>query len=299
MKPWIAFLLFGGVTLFVIGASLELAQWRADGLQRELVAMEESLVAEMDPTALPAPAPKPLNPLPVSGAKKVRVPVKVPILVYHSVKPLEVGETLIQRTYQVEPAIFERQIRYLSEQGYSPITPDDMASYFRAGRDLPSKPVMVTFDDGWENQYEYARPILEKYKIRATFYVFTNPIGRDKRFMTWDQLRQLLAEGMTIGSHTRSHPYLTRLADEKALIDEIDGSKKRLEEELGVTVNSFCYPFGLRDQRVEDLVRQAGFTTARGLRNYVVFDQPDLLNLGGFIITDNFSRFQRILEEGK
>ena len=295
-------LLLSVIVLAVLAGYLASVARQDDASRRAQIAMDESLVAEMDPTALPLPAtiipPEAVTSPPATADNIESVPVKIPILVYHSVKPYRIGETLIQRTYQVEPAVFERQMRHLSEGGYDPIVPDDLAAYFQDGQALPPKPVMVTFDDGWENQFEYARPILERYKIRATFYVFPNPIGKDKRFMTWGQLKDLLAAGMAIGCHSKTHPYLTRVADDRMLADQITGAKSRLEQELGVTINSFCYPFGLHDQRVDDEVRRAGFTTARGLRNYVDFKRSDLLNLGGFIITDNFSRFTQILGEG-
>ena len=144
---------------------------------------------------------------------------------------------------------------------------------------LPPRPVILSFDDGWSSQYAYAFPILKKYGYPATFFVFTNAIGR-KGFLTWDNLREFTAAGMTIGDHTRFHPFLTKITDPAKLWDEIDGSKKVLESRLGVPVNEFAYPFGLYNPGIVSLVKKAGYKSARGdvYRSTQSADHPFELN---------------------
>jgi peptidoglycan/xylan/chitin deacetylase (PgdA/CDA1 family) len=156
-------------------------------------------------------------------------------------------------------------MKYLKDADYHIISFGDLENYFRRGTTLPSRPVVLSFDDGWSDQYIYAFPILEKYHYTATFFVFTNPVGT-KGFITWAQLRAMRAAGMTIGSHTRSHPYLTRISDPTLLRKEIVDSKQVLEKQLGTPVTDFAYPFGQYNAAVAAAVEAAGYLTARGDR---------------------------------
>ena len=165
------------------------------------------------------------------------------------------------------PEVFDAEMKYLDDVGYHVISFHELENYFKNGTALPARPIIISFDDGWGDQFMYAFPILEKYHYPATFFVFTNPIGT-KGFMTWDQLRTMQKAGMTIGSHSRSHPYLTRIADPKKLWNEINGSKQALERQLGVTVNEFAYPFGQYNADIVAATVQAGYLSARGDRYY-------------------------------
>ncbi|MCX6790373.1 MAG: polysaccharide deacetylase family protein, partial [Candidatus Kaiserbacteria bacterium] len=131
------------------------------------------------------------------------------------------------------------------------------------GTPLPPHSVIISLDDGWGDQFKYAFPILQTYNYTATFFVFTNPINT-RGFMTWDNLRALKDAGMTIGAHSRSHPFLNKITNPDILSNEINGSKKSIEEHLGVTVQQFAYPFGQYNASTTAEVRKAGFSSARG-----------------------------------
>jgi peptidoglycan/xylan/chitin deacetylase (PgdA/CDA1 family) len=180
--------------------------------------------------------------------------VVVPILVYHHVRP---GST---STLFVSPEELDKQFEYLQYYGFHTISFTDLADYFEKGKPLPQYPIILSFDDGWENQYEYAFPILQKYQDTATFYVVTDYLNR-RNFMTTEQLKFMIAAGMTIGCHTRSHPNLTALGQQRAW-DEIAGAKAALEAD-GFNVDTFAYPYGAYNARIVDMVREAGFRTAR------------------------------------
>lgn len=195
--------------------------------------------------------------LPFSGE------VDVPILAYHIVRPSYPSDDRSVRALAQTPEVFDAQMKYLAVAGYHVISFADLEKYFKNGTRLPPHPIILSFDDGWSNQFQYAFPILEKYHYTATFFVYTNPIGT-KGFLTWDNLRELIAAGMTIGSHSRSHPYLTQIQDKAVLWDEIYGSKRTLERNLGTTVHEFAYPFGQYNATVMDLVQKAGYIAARG-----------------------------------
>lgn len=189
--------------------------------------------------------------------------VPLPILVYHVVRPSYPSDSPAVRSLALTPEVFDAQMDYLRVSGYRVIRFSDLEAHFMSGVPLPAHPIILSFDDGWQSQFTYALPILEKYRYPATFFVFTNAIGR-KGFFTWDELRSMVAAGMTVGGHSRSHPYLTSISSEAELWSEIFESKQQLETELGVSVNEFAYPFGRYNATIVSLVQKAGYRSARG-----------------------------------
>jgi len=187
----------------------------------------------------------------------------VPIVVYHIVRPSYPSDDRQVKALAQTPEVFDAQMKYLADAGYNVISFQALENYFKIGTPLPTKPIIISFDDGWGDQFEYAFPILKKYHYAAIFFVFTNPIGTHG-FLTWDNLRTLRDAGMTIGSHTRSHPYLTKIVNPTTLWNEIYESKKVLEKNLGVTIDEFAYPFGKYNATTTAMVKKAGYTSARG-----------------------------------
>jgi peptidoglycan/xylan/chitin deacetylase (PgdA/CDA1 family) len=199
--------------------------------------------------------------------------VVVPILLYHHVRP---GST---SALFVSPEMFDKQLEYLQYYGFHTISFTDLADYFQKGKPLPLHPIIISFDDGWENQFEYGSPILQKYHDTATFYVVTDYLDRPN-FMTTEQLRTMVAAGMAIGCHTRSHPYLTSLGGER-LWNEIAGAKKILETD-GFKIDTFAYPYGEYNQKIVAMVQAAGFRTARTADGGTRVTAEKLLTLPGF-----------------
>lgn len=189
--------------------------------------------------------------------------LKIPILVYHIVRPSYPTDSKGVKDLAQTPEVFDAQMQHLQDAGYHVITFGALENALKDGAPLPEKPIVLSFDDGWRDQYEYAFPILKKHNLTATFFVFTNPIGR-KGFLTWDNLKEMRDAGMTIGSHSLSHPFLVRITDPAQLKKEVEGSKAVLEKELGITVSEFAYPFGQVTPAVEDAVVTAGYKAARG-----------------------------------
>jgi len=183
--------------------------------------------------------------------------------VYHVVRPSSPDDSVGIRSLAQTPEAFDEQMAYLKTAGYTVVRFGDLEMHLTTGAPLPPNPVILSFDDGWNSQYTYAFPILKKHNYPATFFLFTNAIGRPS-FVSWDNVREFIAAGMTIGDHSRSHPYLTLMTDETALWVEIDGSKKKLERELGITINEFAYPFGQYTPEIVALVQKAGYKSARG-----------------------------------
>ncbi len=187
---------------------------------------------------------------------------KIPILTYHSFGPKpEQKEGAMQLHYRITAEKFEAQMKYLADKGYATITFADLVENQLNGKPIPDHAIVLTFDDGWKSQYEYAVPILEKYKFTGTFFIITNSTGA-KSYMSVDELKDLNSKGFEIASHTKTHPKLVTLDDVK-LADELQGSKKALEDKLGITITTMAYPYYGHDDRVMKAVQAAGYHGAR------------------------------------
>lgn len=222
--------------------------------------------------------------------------VSVPIFIYHSVRPHFGDETADEDLFDITPELLEQHLSYLALHGYTTITPDVLSEAIDTGTTTPfRKPVMLTFDDGWENQYTYAFPLLKKYHATATFYVFTNPIGKQKHFLTWEQLEEMDKAGMTIASHTLSHPNMTKISDEQ-LRHEIEYSKKVLEEHLHKPIRHFATPFGQSNELIESTIKESQYKTGRTTYRGVFHDSSDRYKLKAILVSDSIKDFIRILE---
>jgi peptidoglycan/xylan/chitin deacetylase (PgdA/CDA1 family) len=223
--------------------------------------------------------------------------IRVPVMIYHSVRAHTEGESRYQDLYDVTPELLDAHLSYLEREGYTTITMRDVIAYWEGKTlSLPPRPIILSFDDGWKSQIEYALPVLQKHRAKAVFYVFTNPIDhRNPRWMSWDDVRALDHAGFEIGSHTLTHPYLTRIAGDDELDRELVMSKRRLEEELGHPVPAFAYPFGAKDERVERAVVAAGYTSARTTYSGVWNDPAHRYEFHGTLSSDRLANFERLL----
>jgi len=185
--------------------------------------------------------------------------IDIPVLNYHKV------DAKYSSALSLSPQEFDEQMSYLYENGYHTITPDQFMAYLKYGRDLPEKPVLVTFDDGYFDNYTQAYFIMKKYGFTGTIFLVTSKIGQDARFMSWDQVREMQHNGFVFGSHTVNHQPLTNLSPEEA-IAELEESSQVMEQQLGSKPRYFAYPSGAYNQQVEQLVRQTGYRAAFTVR---------------------------------
>ena len=218
--------------------------------------------------AAPAPGASALvpvdRPAAVAPSTEVVVPrqsMLVPILMYHHLRTLEPSiKDRLARDLSLPPEEFEYQLRYLKEKGFSSVSMDDLWLSLEGRKRLPPRPVVFTFDDGYRNGYLFAYPLLTRYGFAGTFFVVTDLVDRDE-YLTWGQLREMVAAGMEVGSHTVSHADLARV-DPLLRDRELNRSKQVLEEELGIPVRSLAYPGGSFDREVAAAARRAGYMTA-------------------------------------
>ncbi len=179
---------------------------------------------------------------------------KVLVLNYHKIDNMNISLSVL-------PEDFDEQMKYLYEHGYHTITPDELYDSLEGTGTLPDNPVLITFDDGYRDNYDNAYPILQKYGFKATVFVVTSFLGKYPNYMTWDQAREMDANGISIESHTVDHKSMTDLTDDQ-LRTELVNSKKKAEQELGHPVDYMAYPTGTYNLHIAQLVKEAGYKAA-------------------------------------
>jgi peptidoglycan/xylan/chitin deacetylase (PgdA/CDA1 family) len=195
----------------------------------------------------------------------------VVVLMYHRVNDFRNDEL------SVKPDQFRRQVRWLHDMGFKNMLIRDLESLVERNEPLPeNRNVIFSFDDGYEDNFTTAFPILKEFGYTGMFYLTADIIGTEKMFeldkkesgqvehnriMNWEQATKLLSEGMEIGSHTSSHAILTTIPDDQAR-QELVGSKKEIESKLGVEISSFCYPGGFFNSSHEKMVNETGYRSA-------------------------------------
>ena len=191
---------------------------------------------------------------------------KIPILVYHSIAPANPlkPEDKMQLHYRIDPIIFAEQMAYLKNNGYTPITFNTLVEAIINNTSIPGNPVVLTFDDGWRNQYTYAVPVLQQDNFVATFFIITSYVdGNYPAYMSWDQVISLDKMGMEIGSHTVDHVNLATVTPTQVQF-EVTTSKAVLEQRLGHSVTTFAYPDYGQNSAVQLALHDAGYVGARG-----------------------------------
>jgi len=189
-----------------------------------------------------------------------RKQISVPILMYHYIQDVPKSAGQLTFNLGVTPAAFNSQMRWLSSNGYHSITFDDLRAYFSGRHALPSKPVIITLDDGYRDLFTTAYPILRAYGFVAVAYIVTGFVGR-ARYVTSDMILQMDQDGIEIASHTVDHADLARMKL-PSIAYEVVESKQWLEKLLGHPVVDFAYPSGKFDALAEAELEAAGYSTA-------------------------------------
>ena len=183
----------------------------------------------------------------------------IPILLYHSIDNSEMEDS-------VSPAAFSNQMEYLYKNRYRAISLDEIVDYMNNNNNKrPSKILAITFDDGYESIYKFAMPILKKYNFTASVFLTTKYIGQcsewnspSEPLLTWDEILTMEKNGILFGSHGHSHQDLTGLI-EKQVREELEISKKILEEKLKRPISYIAYPFSKSNGMIENLAAKCGY----------------------------------------
>jgi peptidoglycan/xylan/chitin deacetylase (PgdA/CDA1 family) len=218
---------------------------------------------------------------------------RIPVLAYHSI---DSSGSVISTSRD----LFEAQMVYLYGQGYRTINLDEYLERLKTGGGKDRKEVVLTFDDGFENNYTVAFPILKRLGFTATIFLTTGYLGKTCKWqkdqsigalplLSWEQVLEMSEEGFSFGSHTISHADLTTVTEDEAE-REIAASKESLETRLSKSVSFFCYPYGNRTPAIEGIVRRQGYlgacTTVYGMKNQYE-DRYHLKRLGAARFSSN------------
>jgi peptidoglycan/xylan/chitin deacetylase (PgdA/CDA1 family) len=218
----------------------------------------------------------------------------LPILLYHSVAadpPAWIAP------YTVSPATFRQHLDLVVASGRTPLTISQLVDGLNGRSTLPDHAVVITFDDGFADTLTVAAPELAAHDLPATAYVTTGALERaggtrsatrlrPARMLDWNDLEDLEALGVEVGSHSHTHPPLDVIPRSKAFT-EIAHSKAVLEEALGHAVRSFAYPHGFYDRRVAQMVATAGYDSGAAVRNALSSSADDPLALARLMVRDD------------
>ena len=181
-------------------------------------------------------------------------PEGVPVLKYKRVNDVDKNEN----TLSVEQ--FDAQMKYLVDEGYNTISPAELLDAWEGKFSLPAKPVVLTFDDGHIDAYKNVFPILQKYKLKATFFVVTDTVNLYPDCLTWEQAKEMQDSGLAeIESRTLEGKDLTKVRTRDKLWDQIYGSKQAIEWYLKKPTNFIAYPLGKYDLDTEDISKEVGY----------------------------------------
>ncbi len=205
--------------------------------------------------------------------------VAVPIVMYHSLLPEGSSD------YIITPTLFEQDLQYLQQNGYTAVTVADLIAYVDEGTPLPDHPVMLTFDDGYYNNYLYAHPLLQSYGMRAVLspigsvsaFYSDNPAEQDRprySHVTWAQMREMTASGVwEIQNHSDNLHHNQKnerkgaakmrgesdTAYRQMLTADLTAAQERLTTQVGVTPTAFTYPFGAYSTASQPILEELGF----------------------------------------
>jgi peptidoglycan/xylan/chitin deacetylase (PgdA/CDA1 family) len=189
--------------------------------------------------------------------------ISIPALCYHRII------TKIYSPYDLTPAMLEKHFQLLKKEGFHPITAAEYLYDQKHPNLFPSKPIIISFDDGNKSHYRHVFPLLKKYGFKATFFIYPNAVSKkttSQYLITWNELAEMIRGGMDIESHTLSHPFLTETRSSMNnsryltwLDQEFGDSKAILEQKLKIKINSVAYSYGWYNSVVEGRAVKAGY----------------------------------------
>ena len=181
--------------------------------------------------------------------------VRIPILMYHSISDADPNNSLL-----IPVKEFEEQIKWLKENGFTPMLLDDVVQAYTTGY-VPKRPVAITFDDGYSDNYTEAYRILKENSMKGTFFIITNNTDNDGFYMNSAMLKEMKDSGMGIENHTSKHIEFTTISREDKF-NIIKEGRDKLKEKVGVESNYICYPVGRYDDETIEVEKEMGIKAA-------------------------------------
>lgn len=223
---------------------------------------EEVKGPDADSVATVAAPPVKVLPAPKldSSASSILNRRQIPILCYHQIRSYKPDDSPTAKPYIVPPDIFKDQMKALQDSGYQTILPDHLRNYLLSGEELPEKSVLISFDDGCDEQFDITKEVLDPYKMKAAYFIMTVAINRPN-YMKADQIKALSDEGHCIGLHTWDHNNVKKYQGED-WVKQIEKPKAALEKIIGKPVEHFAYPFGLWNPEAIPQLKTRGLKSA-------------------------------------
>lgn len=224
---------------------------------------------------------------------EMAVPEKgIPVLMYHMIGDVPDNDAVLLESHLRE------QMQFLKDNGFHPITLQQLHDYMTKGKAVPVKPVVLTFDDGYPDTYSIVMPIMKEYGFPCTVFIPAHDADEGTR-LTWQQIKEMKDAGMTIASHSYRHERLTDLTA-AAVEEDVKKSQAELKQQLGIDNVFFCYPYGRTNADVEQIMKDNGillaFTMNPGWAKYG--DNPYAVKriwIGNAVDIENFK--QRVTTE--
>lgn len=195
-----------------------------------------------------------------TGYQLINNDKSIPVLMYHSIA-FEKGNEL-----RVPKEKFREQMKFLKDNGYTTLSLDEVYEFFQNNKPIPSKSVVITFDDGYEDNYLNAYPVLKEFGFKATIFVITSTIDNNKACLNSAQLKEMQKNGIDIESHTVNHDELDKISYAKQL-DTLKRSKETIENLLNKKVYYIAYPVGKWNNDTIEAAKQAGYRMAFTTKN--------------------------------
>lgn len=216
--------------------------------------------------------------------------VRIPVLMYHQIAVAPKGSSKFVKGLYVSPEDFEEQIAYLTRNNIKTLSSKEFSEILATGKNPKQKSVMLTFDDGHPTHYAAAYPILKKYGQTGVFFI---PSARTA--LTVAQLKEMADNGMSIDSHSASHPDLQKLNDKAKLYTEIAGSKASLEARTGKKVYAIAYPFCVANSEVYPIVANSGYSLAFSCGRKIDHYPSNSLSISRVHVFTEMERFLKAL----
>ncbi len=212
------------------------------------------------PTSTPTPTPTPIM-TPTPTPTPAGFCLNVPVIFYHHIQPLGAAKEHGNTALTVDNSIFDTQMQYLSTHGYTTIPAKQLVNALKTHTALPPKSIVVTLDDGYLDNYTYAYPIFQKYRINANIMLATGLMGGSD-YLTWEQVKEMGQSGLvSYTDHTWSHYAVSQGPTDKIQY-EILTAKQQIESNTGQVIDTFTYPYGAFNDRAIALLKQDGFNGA-------------------------------------
>ena len=201
---------------------------------------------------------------------KMVKPKGLPILMYHKIGDDKDNDAVIRED------LFRQQMKYLKDHNYHPLTMQQLYDYVVNGAEVPENPVVLTFDDGYPDTYTVVYPILKEYGFAATIFVNPGDVGTR---LTWNQIREMAASGITISNHGYMHHEMGEMTDYDQA-QNVDKGREELAAELQAEPSPwFCFPYGSMNSHSEKIVKDSGVEMALSMKSGWAHAGDDPYNL--------------------